>query len=344
MTNPKVTVLMSVYNGQKYLREAIDSILNQTFRDFEFLIINDGSTDRTAEILQSYHDPRIKIINNEKNIGLIESLNKGLELAKCEYIARMDADDISMPNRLSTQYAYMKSNPDLAICASSYEQIDENGNTIKTIKGYLGCEQLYYFLTFANFLAHSTVLLKKSIVLKLKGYDDRVLHAEDYDLWYRVSRVGKIIQTDEILLKLRIHQDRISSKYRNIQKYNVNSVVLRNIKHICHDRVNRKVAEVLCGWRKEIPLNDISLDILVDNLIMLNNYIVESASSCVNRKRLTRISWGRVYNYLLLAFKQKEYYSILTVLWNNLLNRDFMINAMLQFPKAVSLIKRQIDA
>ena len=93
----------------------------------------------------------------------------------------MDADDISIPKRLNVQYTYMKNNPDLAICASSYEQIDENGNTIRIIKRYLGCEQSYYFLTFANSLAHSTVFSKKTIILKLKGYDDKVMHAENYD-------------------------------------------------------------------------------------------------------------------------------------------------------------------
>jgi len=337
---PKVTVLMSVYNGEKYLREAIDSILNQTFKKFEFLIINDGSTDKTAEILQSYQDLRIRVINNEKNIGLTKSLNKGLKLAKGEYVARMDADDISMPNRLDTQYAYMKSNPDLAICASSYKQIDENGDTKEITRRYLECERLYYFLTFTNCLAHSTVFFRKSIILGVNGYNDKLMQAQDYDLWYRVSRMSKVVQIDKVLLKLRVHQNNISSKHKDSQRSIANSVALQNVKHICHDRANRKVAEVLCGWRKEISLNDISLDILVDNLIMLNNYIVESAPSCVNKKRLTRISWSRVYSYLLLALKEKEYYLILTVLWNNLLNRDFMINAILEFPKAVLLIRR----
>jgi len=118
MKEPKVTVLMPVYNGEKYLNEAIDSILGQTFKDFKFLIINDGSTDGTADILKSYKDSRIKVTNNEKNIGLTKSLNKGLKMAKSEYIARMDADDISLPTRLQKQVEFMDSHPKVGVCGT----------------------------------------------------------------------------------------------------------------------------------------------------------------------------------------------------------------------------------
>jgi glycosyltransferase involved in cell wall biosynthesis len=110
--SPKVTVLMPVFNVERYLQEAIESILNQTFSDFEFIIIHDPSTDITAEILQSFGDPRIKITNNEKILGLIESLNTGLGIARGEYIARMDSDDISLPERLEKQVNYLNAHPD----------------------------------------------------------------------------------------------------------------------------------------------------------------------------------------------------------------------------------------
>ena len=120
--NPKVTVLMPVYNCEKYLRESIESILNQTFKDFEFLIINDGSSDKSAEIVESYNDNRINFVQNEKNIGLAASLNRGLDIAKGEYIARMDADDISLPERLEKQVRFMETNPQIGICG----QLDKN--------------------------------------------------------------------------------------------------------------------------------------------------------------------------------------------------------------------------
>ncbi len=115
---PRVTVLMSVYNGEKYLREAIDSILNQTFKDFEFLIIDDGSTDSSADIIRSYTDFRIRLIQNEKNIGLTRSLNKGLKLAKGEYIARMDVDDISLPIRFEKQVSFLDKYEDVKLVGS----------------------------------------------------------------------------------------------------------------------------------------------------------------------------------------------------------------------------------
>lgn len=328
---PKITVLMSVHNGERYLNDAMDSILNQTFTDFEFLIINDGSTDRTSEILQSYHDPRIKIINNEKNIGLTKSLNKGLNIAVGEYIARMDADDISMPNRLNMQYSCMIDNPDLAICASSYEQIDENGSTIHIVRGYLGYEQLYYFLTFANWLAHSSIMFNRNTALQVNGYDDKLIRAQDYDLWYRISRVGKVIQIGEVLLKLRIHQENISSKYRNSQKYIANSVAIRNINQICNGRINTKVIEILCEWDKEISFNDVNVHTLINSLIYLNNNLIDSSPDYIDKKDITKLCWDRVYYYLVLALRQKKYFSIITVLSFNFLNKNFVTTIISKF-------------
>jgi glycosyltransferase involved in cell wall biosynthesis len=114
-SKPKISVLMSVYNGEKYLKEAVDSILNQTFSDFEFIVINDHSTDSTSEILFSYKDSRLKIIENDENIGITKSLNKGLRLVSGKYTARMDADDISFNNRLEKQLQYLEDNPDVGV-------------------------------------------------------------------------------------------------------------------------------------------------------------------------------------------------------------------------------------
>ena len=120
---PKITVLMPVYNGEKYLRESVDSILNQTFTDFELLIINDGSTDSSMEILNSYSDSRIRIVTNEVNLRLIKTLNKGIDLATGEYIARMDCDDIADPKRLEIQLQYMEKHPDVAVCGTGVKAV-----------------------------------------------------------------------------------------------------------------------------------------------------------------------------------------------------------------------------
>ena len=116
---PKISVVMPAYNAENYIREAIDSILAQTFRDFEFLIIDDGSTDHTVEIIRSYSDSRIRLYQNERNMGVAATLNRGLDLARGEYIARMDADDISLPERFAKQAAYMDAHPDVAVCGSN---------------------------------------------------------------------------------------------------------------------------------------------------------------------------------------------------------------------------------
>ena len=124
---------MSVYNGEKYLREAIESILNQTFTDFEFLIVNDGSTDSSLEIILSYPDERIRVIRNDRNIGLTKSLNKALQQAKGEYIARQDADDISLQNRFEEQLIYLEKHPEVALLGTSAYKIDERGEILAKV-------------------------------------------------------------------------------------------------------------------------------------------------------------------------------------------------------------------
>ena len=131
---PQITVLMPVYNGEKYLRQAVDSILNQTFKDFEFLIINDGSTDKTLAILQEYKNKRVKIINNKKNIGLTKSLNKGLKLAKGKYIARMDADDISLSNRLRKQIDFLDKHNKIGVLGTQMKIINNSNKIVGEYK------------------------------------------------------------------------------------------------------------------------------------------------------------------------------------------------------------------
>src|SRR4051812_30773328 len=140
MKNPKISVVMPVLNGEKYLREATESILNQTFKDFEFIIINDGSTDRTEEIIQSFADPRIVYIKNEKNVGLSRVFNQGIRAAQGTYIARMDADDISLLHRFEKELEYLENNPKIDIVGSAMMIIDAEG---KKVRKALRPEKLY---------------------------------------------------------------------------------------------------------------------------------------------------------------------------------------------------------
>ncbi|MBH8566029.1 glycosyltransferase [Nostoc sp. CENA67] len=214
---PKVTVLMPVYNGEIYLQEAIDSILSQTFQDFEFLIINDGSTDSTREIICSYDDPRIRLIDNDCNLGLTQSLNKGLKLAEGEFIARQDADDISEPERLAKQVTFLETHPEVALVGTWYKDIDPQGKLIE--KRNLPCNstQIRWEILFYCPFVHSAVMFHKYTILEQIGfYDEAYSYAQDYDLWWRIARSLKMINLNEYLVNLRINPSSMTATYGNI--------------------------------------------------------------------------------------------------------------------------------
>ena len=207
LDTPKISVIMSVYNGEKYLREAIGSILAQTFTDFEFIIVDDGSTDNSLEIIQSYNDKRIRIINNEKNIGLTKSLNKALKAARGEYIARQDADDISLPSRFEEQMRYFEEHPEVALLGTSVYIIDENGKIIgkhiilakPTAKDFFKC----------NPFDHGTVMFKKDIVNMIGFYNELIRYSQDYELWLRIAKYYEVRSLPQILYKLRSHGENV---------------------------------------------------------------------------------------------------------------------------------------
>lgn len=210
-TCPLVSVVMSVYNGEKYLREAIDSILSQTFTDFEFIIINDGSTDDTLKIIKSYKDPRIVLISR-KNLGLVASLNEGINLASGKYIARQDADDVSLPQRLSKQVEYLKLHEKCAVVGSRIQEIDDVGvpHYRVVLSNELPNDSLELSLFFCNPLAHGTVLMRTDIVRAVGGYKTEHWPAEDYELWGRMSKVGRLAVLDEVLYLYRFNSEGIS--------------------------------------------------------------------------------------------------------------------------------------
>ena len=207
---------MPVYNGVKYLNEAIESILNQTFNDFEFLIIDDGSTDQSINKVQSYDDPRIKLIKNKKNIGQSATLNIGIELAKGEYIAIMDQDDISMPNRLKKQVEFMEKNQKIVVCGSWIELIGKYNFIAKT---ETEDELIKINLLTNHNLAHPTVMIRKQILKeKQLSYDTSYTTAQDYELWVRMFECCLFANLPEPLVKYRTHKKQKSLKdgYRSI--------------------------------------------------------------------------------------------------------------------------------
>jgi glycosyltransferase involved in cell wall biosynthesis len=232
---PKISVLMPAWNSEKYIGEAIDSILAQTFKDFEFIIINDGSTDNTAEIVRRYKDPRIVFIDNKQNQGLIAVLNQGMDLCRGEYIARMDSDDISLPERFAKQIAYMDANSDVAVLGTSFQEFGDKHYTCVR-NGACGL----YDIARGCKISHPTVMLRKSVFDKYNfRYSEDYEACEDYELWSRVALHASIANLPAVLLKYRCHNNSISVRQMELQMNGTN-------------RIQKNILNMLCGSDKRL--------------------------------------------------------------------------------------------
>lgn len=217
MRFPQVTVLMPVYNSSLYIKEAIDSILNQTFRNFEFIIIDDSSTDNSVAIIKSYQDSRIHLIEKPANTGYTNSLNLGLKLAKGKYIARMDSDDISLPDRVSKQVAFMDHHPEVGVCGTWIETFGSTSG----VRKYKTChEQIKIDLLFRSAFAHPSIMIRKAVLDQWNiDYKAESEPAEDYELWVRLSEHCKLANIPEVLLKYRVHDKQVTSQFSKKQSY-----------------------------------------------------------------------------------------------------------------------------
>ena len=209
---PRITVLMPVHNGERYLKNCIESILNQTFKDFEFLVVDDGSTDTTRDIINSYKDDRINLVKNERNLGLVASLNIGLENSRGEYIARIDADDIALPHRLTRQFDFLENRHDTALIGSWGEAIKENGDRISISRLPVKKEEIAATVLFGEFIMiHSSFMYRKKIIVDAGKYSKVFYLCEDYKLVTDLLLSGYGVNNiPEVLVKYRIHDDRIS--------------------------------------------------------------------------------------------------------------------------------------
>lgn len=210
---PKVSVIMSVYNDQKYLYEAIESILEQSYKDFEFIICNDGSTDDSAEIIDKFKnkDHRIILIEH-KNLGLTKSLNKAIKLSKGDYIARMDSDDISDSERFLKQVNFLEANLEYALIGTNVVKIDEHGNDLGVNKTKYTHQEICATFKKRNCIAHGSVMINKLLVGKMLFYDEDYQYAQDYRLWVSLAKHFKVSNLKEPLYKLRLHSSSISKE------------------------------------------------------------------------------------------------------------------------------------
>lgn len=208
----KISIILAVHNGEKFIQESVESILSQTFTDFEFLVINDASSDRTADILCGFSDRRIRVITNGTNLGLTKCLNLGLGEAKGEYIARMDADDVAYPERLDKQLKFMEASPEIALVGSAVDIINKQGEiTGKKDRLADSLSIKYYSVFIDNPFIHSTLFFRKQAILEAGGYNESFRYAQDYDLASRLLKQGlSLANLPDRLLRLRKHNAAIS--------------------------------------------------------------------------------------------------------------------------------------
>lgn len=239
-TVPSISVIMPVWNGERHLREAMESILGQTERDFEFLIIDDGSTDSTVEIIGSYQDARIRLIRQEHE-GIVVALNRGVREAKAEWIARMDADDISYPQRFERQLAAVRSRPDAVLCHTQIHIMGEARYVTPAGRFVRGEALTQLRLCYQSAIVHPTVMFRKDAFLAAGGYLEEERHAEDFGLWGRLVKSGPVIGIPDALLDFRVHQGSISKQKLDYQIELSRRIALRH----CRDfmRLDEKEAE-----------------------------------------------------------------------------------------------------
>jgi glycosyltransferase involved in cell wall biosynthesis len=222
MNYPFISVVLPVYNAELYITDTINSILNQTYTNFELIIINDGSNDNSEACILQFQDQRIKYFKNEKNLKLIQTLNLGLSLAKGKYIARIDADDIALPQRFEKQIDFLEKNSEYGIVGSFAETFGSENKKLTFVQEDVDIR--YAFLTHNPFV-HSSVMIRNQILTENKlSFDLTQLHVEDYALWIEILNFSKGKILPEILIKYRIHENQISVVHNNTQVINTEKI------------------------------------------------------------------------------------------------------------------------
>ena len=313
---PLVTIVMSVYNGEQFLREAIDSMLGQTFSDFDFLIINDASTDNSVKIINEYDDQRIKLIHNKQNIGLTKSLNKGLKLAQGRYIARMDADDISLPTRLEKQVDYMESHSEVGLCGGWFQIIE--GPFIKKPETH---EEIAVRMLRRNPFGHSTVMMRKSVLENHSlTYDETLVSSQDYDFWSRMINYTKAYNIPEVLVKYRVHNKQISASKRNEQLKNETKIKKAILKKLLPDTSDYEVQiheKVVVGTEK-ISSTEFSRYCKFLKKLYEANYKMKAYEPDF-LLRATQSLWLSAFN------KNGSPFAVIPLIWNPLFTRNYSL-------------------
>jgi glycosyltransferase involved in cell wall biosynthesis len=243
MYPPLVSVNMVVYNGERFITNAIQSIIDQTYQNFELVIVEDGSTDDTLNLINAFRDPRIRLIINETNQGVVNARNAAVRKSQGDFVAILDSDDISLPNRLEMQTKFLTENPDYGLIGSKAELINVDGKSLnKTQSLSLSANETKVYLLFKNCFTHSTVMYKREVLSRFM-FNKEVPSSEDYDLIVKIASVMKVRNLDDVLSKYRVHDKNISKK---------DGVIEKNQRKIVY---NQLVSLGIMPTRKEIEIH-----------------------------------------------------------------------------------------
>lgn len=289
-----ISVIMSNYNTpEEYLRPAIESILTQTYKNFEFIIIDDCSTDNSLSIIESYTDDRIKVIKNEQNLGITKSLNRGLAVAKGEFIARMDADDISLETRFEKQVEFLKNHPEHIVCGTGVELIGDwqTKHSNKFICRKIPDKEAFQIhLLFGNYpnIVHPTAMFKHNMLLKHNiTYNENYPLAQDYRMWVSCSEVAECANIPETLLNYRVHNKAVSSDKKELQR-NIAIQIMQEQLNKLHLELDEIYAEIHKDFLFSRKPYDIRCKKWIKTLLKQNKKY-----KIYNKKKMKKILWKK---------------------------------------------------
>ena len=242
---PKISVILPIYNAQAFIADAVKSVLTQSVQDFELILIDDASSDRTSEILTGMLDPRIRVIRHDANRGLVTSLNEGLRLASGNFIARMDHDDIALPDRFARQLALLEQHSSIGVVGTGYRLIDGVGALGLSYRPLVTHEEISWAMSFLCPLAHPTVMARRDLLIAHGGYNEYAAYAEDYDLWERLSRQVRFANLPEPLLLLRKHEGNMTNVWLSKNIAVATDVATRRIGFLLDREVDRETVHCL---------------------------------------------------------------------------------------------------
>lgn len=300
-TEIPLSVLMPVYNCEKYLKKAIESILSQTYSNFEFLIINDGSTDHSEEIIKSYSDPRITYVSNKKNQGIVKTLNKGIDLSKGKYIARMDADDIALPNRLQEQIQFMQTHPEYKVCGSWAITIKDEGDKAYKMRRPLLSDDIKVEHLFRNSFIHPSVILDAETVKKLK-YSADYQYAEDYFLFSQIALKYKVANLKSPLLLYRTHTENITTSKQAEMRLSEKKTIHYILSYLTESEVSEESIAIHHSFLRR-TFDGITSNKVENHLLRIKN--ANKIKQVYHQKTLEKMLQKEWFNFLFFGPEKK---------------------------------------